>query len=121
MGITPLMWAARDGDLVAVKTLLAHGAAVNARWDTFRFRDTPLMLAVVAPTSSLAILQALIHGGADLTARNSAGQTALAWALFNHQTEAARFLRAAGVKMRKLGRDPAAAKQQGGRRWARDR
>jgi ankyrin repeat protein len=71
-GTTPLHWAARAGDLVAVKTLLRDGANANA---TNRYGVTPLALA--AERGDAAVVDALLAAGAEAGRSLSNGQTML--------------------------------------------
>ncbi|MGE3508062.1 MAG: ankyrin repeat domain-containing protein [Vicinamibacterales bacterium] len=71
-GETVLMTAARTGSVDAVRTLLAHGAAVNARES--RRGQTALMWA--AARNNTDVMRVLLENGADLaahTANESAG------------------------------------------------
>ena len=81
-GSTPLHTAARDPFwLKTVEVLLAHGANAKAR-DKDGF--TPIHQAVLFggngnPKGVKGILAALIAAGADVNARNAAGETSLFW------------------------------------------
>ena len=70
------MTAARTGIAAAVKTLLAHGADVNAK-ESWR-GQTALMWA--AAEGHAEALQVLLEAGAQVNARSSAGWTALLFA-----------------------------------------
>ncbi|KEZ77894.1 ankyrin repeat domain-containing protein [Salinisphaera hydrothermalis] len=72
-GTTPLTLAAAHGQLIAVKDLLAHGAAVNGM--NQNGADTPLYRA--AANGHPAVVRALIAAGADIDARNRQGRTPL--------------------------------------------
>jgi ankyrin repeat protein len=67
-GLTPLMWAARNGALEAMAALIQAGADVNAR-DT-RNGWTPLLHAV--HTQQPAAIRLLLQQGADPNARTAA-------------------------------------------------
>ncbi|MFP4374136.1 MAG: ankyrin repeat domain-containing protein [Spirochaetaceae bacterium] len=98
---TPLHWAARQGHVEVVRTLIDNGADVNA---SDVFGRTPLHLAVSHPevvellldagagvdardqlsntplhraVPSLETVDALIRAGADVNARNTGGNTPL--------------------------------------------
>ena len=83
---TPLYWAARQGNLGAVRTLLSCGANVH-----FKAPDgaTPLHMTM-GDDNDVEVAAALIDGGADLEAQH-AGMTPL--------MEAALFGRAAWVEL----------------------
>ncbi len=61
-GETPLMTAARTGNVAAVKMLIAHGAHVNAG-ETWR-GQTALMWAAVE--NHAAVAELLLESGADV-------------------------------------------------------
>ena len=96
MGRTPLYEAAKRGQLAAVRTLLEHGADVNAA-EGLGF--TPLHIA--AEQNQVAVMKLLLARGARVDARNKKGQTPL-WQLSwqRHQdTAAAALLIASGAKV----------------------
>jgi len=74
-GMTPLILAAKRGDLASAKILIDHGADVNARrsegW------QTALMLTGGYRDDYKAIVNALLDKGADIDTRDSGGRTAL--------------------------------------------
>ncbi len=74
--------AARTGDAVKLKSLLAAGAAPASADEA---GETALMLA--AHHGHLAAVQALIAAGADVNAASPQGWTALARAAYNGETE----------------------------------
>jgi uncharacterized protein len=85
--------AAARGAVSAIGVLLAHGAEVEARLPQAMGRPggaTPLMMA--AHTSSLPAVKALLQAGADLGARDDAGQTALQHARAAGRARLAAFL-----------------------------
>src|SRR6201999_2205937 len=67
LGRSPLMAAARTGNVAAIKVLVDHGADVNAR-ETLR-GTTPLMWA--ADEGHAAAIQFLIDHKADIAAKSS--------------------------------------------------
>jgi ankyrin repeat protein len=75
-GFTPLMFAARSGDLESVKVLLAAGAHVNEGTPE---DGTPLVLAIASGHEAVA--RYLLDHGADPNAKDGYGITALHWAL----------------------------------------
>jgi ankyrin repeat protein len=100
---TALHWAARDGHIEVVKTLLAAGADVNAR--DF-YKETPLYYAIDGKsTNSLEITKLLIDKGADVNAHDDSDQTPLESSIYvNSETgyEIAKLLIAKGSKTNKL-------------------
>jgi len=71
-GITPLMYAANNGNLSMVNLLLSYGADVNA---AYLHSWTPLMLAVY--NEHIEIVKILIGNGAKVNYRNYNDDTAL--------------------------------------------
>jgi ankyrin repeat protein len=80
-GFTPLLFAARAGDLDAARMLLSANANVN---DTAPDGSSALLVATVRGNSGVAML--LLDRGADPNT-NSAGYTALHWAAGTWETE----------------------------------
>jgi len=74
---TPLLHAARAGNIDAVNLLIRAGAKVNARegWNG----QTPLAWA--AAEGHAAVVQALLDGGADIHERSNAGTTPFIFAV----------------------------------------
>ena len=97
-GRTRLHYAACDGDLRAVATLLADGAAIDLQDDN---GWTPLHFA--AQASSEEVTAYLLDHGASIDLEDSHGNTALSTATFNSRGEGAviRVLRAAGADPKK--------------------
>ncbi|QEL20904.1 SEL1-like repeat protein [Limnoglobus roseus] len=83
-GRDALYWAVRSNRADAVGLLLADlGGDANAKYDDGTTL-TPLMGAVIVAARDepeLPVFDALLRGGADVNARNSRGETALAWML----------------------------------------
>jgi ankyrin repeat protein len=71
-GLTPLLYAARQGHLEAVRVLLDHGSNVN---ELSADRTTPLMMAVINGRFDLAMF--LLERGADPKIATVAGGTPL--------------------------------------------
>jgi ankyrin repeat protein len=80
-GFTPLLFAARVGDLEGARSLLAAGADPN---ETTRDGASALLVATVRGHVDLALL--LLEKGADANA-DSAGYTPLHWAAGSWETE----------------------------------
>ncbi len=82
-GLTPLMWAAVKGDAEKALDLIAQGADVNAGCGAPRFwlshdytpMTTPLHMA--AYHGNRAVVEMLLRHGADMNAKNDAGETPL--------------------------------------------
>jgi ankyrin repeat protein len=80
-GFTPLLFAARQGDIASARQLLEQGADVN---ETAADRMSPLVVASVRGQAALAMF--LLEHGADPDA-GAAGFTALHWAAGIWETE----------------------------------
>jgi len=76
--VTPLMHAAEKGDDTEVKKLLASGANVNAKDQSYR---TALIYASMHAIRSEDVVATLLASGADLEAKDYLGRTALMWAV----------------------------------------
>lgn len=87
VGATPLLRAAKGGDMPAIQLLLAHGANVEIPTAT---GISPLLAAAGIGSSALdtrgryktqaqaiLVVQALLQGGANINETNHAGETAL--------------------------------------------
>jgi ankyrin repeat protein len=131
IGTTPLLRAARAGDVAAMKVLLAHGALVDLPQVS---GATPLMVAVGAGANAidtrgkfrteidaLAAAQVLLESGADVNARDARGRTALHSAAALGYTDVAKFLVEHGADLKAadadgvLPADAALGKLRGGR------
>ena len=84
---TPLMRAAQVGDVVIARTLIAHGAAVNARDDA---NQSALMFAAAQGNSGL--VQLLLDHGAVSGWRDSSGATARTFAVRTAHPQIVRLL-----------------------------
>ena len=82
-GLTPLLYAARDGKLESAKVLLSAGADVNIVDPDLH---TALILALV--NGHFDVAGALIQAGADVNMEDKVGQTALYAAVNGHTVPA---------------------------------
>ena len=109
-GTSALMWAVPD--LAKVRSLLDHGAAINAKSETER---TALLVAASYPRT-VDLLKLLLNRGADLRAQDRGGATALSLAVRSADVDVVRFLVDRGL-------DPAALavaeRRAGLARWDR--
>ncbi len=131
IGTTPLLRAARSGDVEAIKLLLEHGALVDLPQVS---GATPLMVAVGlganpidtrgkfrSEVDALATAQVLLDAGADVNARDARGRTALHAAAAQGYTDVAKFLVEHGADLKAadadgvLPVDAALGKLRGGR------
>ncbi|KAJ1560070.1 Ankyrin-2, partial [Cladochytrium tenue] len=92
-GLTPLMLAARCGRKLAVRTLLQGGADPECT----RARDGWRALHLAAQQGGYGVVNALVEGRADVTARDARGRTPLHVAVLHNRTRAARALLRAGA------------------------
>jgi ankyrin repeat protein len=90
-----LFQAIRDGDPVAVRTLLKNGAVLNARDES---GNTPLMAAAL--NADTAILKLLLQAGADVNTANPAGVTPLLRAATSEDTVRLLVAKGANVQAR---------------------
>lgn len=74
-GVTSLFYAAGNGNLQLVRSLIAKGCDVNA---TTKFGETLLREAIIRPTSDEIVLE-LIHRGADLSKNDQFGMKCCDW------------------------------------------
>jgi ankyrin repeat protein len=86
-GMTPLMWASREGHMAVVRWLLDGGAVVSERSST---ECTPLWLACCS--GRLRMIRLLMERGADPTIVNREGWTPLMAASEKGHLEAVRLL-----------------------------
>jgi ankyrin repeat protein len=93
-GETPLMEAARRGNLATVRALLANKANPNLRESNGG--QTALMWAVAQRQS--AVVEALLEGGADVNAGSKTGFTPLMFAAQTGDADTTRILLRAGAK-----------------------
>lgn len=84
---TPLNVAVSKGDLEFVKKLIEYGADVNEISEDL----SPLMVA--ARYNKVEILKVLIASGANTSAKNEQGYTALKYAQLSNATEAIAILK----------------------------
>ena len=90
----PAVMAAAYSNALASLRLLARAADLNIKDN---YGDTPLMMAAGAAHPDPTIVRFLLERGVDVQARDSAGRTALDWALLQGDTPVARLLRSAGA------------------------
>lgn len=106
-GETPLMTCAKSGNVDAVRILIAHDAAVNAKEP--KQNQTALMWA--AAEHHPPVVKMLIDAHADLQAHSKDGFTALHFAAREGDQETVRILLAAGVNIN-LRTQPDASEKQ---------
>lgn len=91
----PLVKAAFDNDMAALKELIDAGADVNAMDELYQ--ASPLMMAVAG--GNLEMVQLLLWAGAEVNARNSSGETPLMYLSERSTYEVAKALLTAGAKI----------------------
>ena len=92
---TTLMRASVQGDLPAVKQLLAGATSATVN-SLDQGGQSALILACQNPKANPEVVKALLAAGANVNLRSRAGYTALTWALARNNTELTRILRRAG-------------------------
>jgi hypothetical protein len=99
---TTLMRAAVQGDLKAIKQLLAAAAANNGNPSDVNSLDqggqSALILACQNPKMNPEVVKALLAAGANVNLRSRNGYTALTWANARNNAEVSRILRRAGAR-----------------------
>jgi hypothetical protein len=97
---TALMRAAVQGDVKAVKQLLAGIKSASTKSLDVNSLDqggqSALILACQNPKTNPEVVKALIAAGANVNLRSRNGYTALTWALARNNSEVTRLLRRAG-------------------------
>jgi ankyrin repeat protein len=104
-GETPLLAAARTGDVGVAKLLMMGGAEVETR--ERRRQQTPLMWAVSGGHRD--VVRLLIETGADVNATSGTGFTPLMFAARQGDVDAARMLISAGADVQRAAADGATA------------
>ena len=94
MGSTPLQWAVFEGDIAAVKRLLAAGADPNAM---NAYGVDAIQLA--ADESNTELLRLLLNAGANPNSANPDGETVLHLVARSGNLDAARLLVNAGAQV----------------------
>jgi hypothetical protein len=92
---TPLMAAAADGDLKAVRQVLSAGAEANVN-ALDQAGQSALILACESQKANPDLVKALLNAGANVNLRSRNGYTALTWAQARNRSEIVRLLRRAG-------------------------
>lgn len=92
IGMTPLLYAARNGDVPLVQSLLQRGARVNSRALS---RSTPLILAAL--NNRIPVVLILLDHGAQINAKNEEGRTALCLSTLRGYEEMVGILMARGA------------------------
>ena len=104
IGWVPLVWAAEQGDLAAVRSLLANGVEVNTTYDFPVFKHVAALEAA-ATSNSLQIVKVLIAHGASVDAMDNYGYTALYLAAVNDHLDVVQYLVAHGADVNHVSRD----------------
>jgi len=109
-GETPLMTCSKSGNADAIRSLIAHDAAINAKEPVQN--QTALMWAAAERHPN--VVKLLIDAKADLQSRTKRGFTALHFAAREGDQESARLLLAAGVSVNILAQPEPAEKGKSG-------
>jgi ankyrin repeat protein len=84
-GEPPIFHAIRGGHMEAVRFLLSHGANVNVRSRNLRSFSERTPLHETAMQVDVPMMLMLLESGAELEARDSTGQTPLAYAVWSER------------------------------------
>lgn len=95
-GLTPLVWAAREGETKWVQKLIEMGANADL---TDEFGWTPLMQSVSVSPDPTQVVDLLVDAGADVNAVNVETESVLLIAAQRGHIEAVRHLIAAGANV----------------------
>lgn len=92
-----LIFAASEGNLSLVATLLKQGACVNVHNE---YLNTPLIMVKDAPLAvAQPLFETLVKAGADVNARNETGNSLLTYAAFAGRLDLVKLCLGAGAKL----------------------